>query len=200
MNMAKKYKQPSIVSGMTINDIMNMDAKTFNKLNKEDLRKITGRLVSAGNKRLRSFEKARETTPATRHIEKSGGAFSTKGKNLNELRSEYVRAKNFLQSETGNRKGWNKVKKDTIESLKKRGVEIGVKDFDTLWKAYEKLKEIDPSVAVKNMKYKVLDSISEMTDDFNVDDIVEKMTARITEIYEDNNGGNDGGVSGFFEI
>ena len=38
--MARKYKQPSIVSGMTIQDILNMDIDTFNKLNTSDMRKV----------------------------------------------------------------------------------------------------------------------------------------------------------------
>ena len=59
--MARTYKQPSIVSGMTIQDILNMDNKTFNSLNTSDMRKVVGRLVSAGNKRLRSFERAGES-------------------------------------------------------------------------------------------------------------------------------------------
>lgn len=199
--MARRYKQPSVVSGKSIDDIMNMDIQTFNKLNKSDLRKVVGRLVSAGNKRLRSFEKAGESSPATRHIEKTGGVFSTKGKNLNELRNEFTRAKNFLQSKSSTRRGWTGVKKETAKNLEKQGVKGLTPDkLDEVLKAYERLKEVDPSVANKNLKYKVLDSISELSDDFDIDSVVEKMTERITEIYEETNGGNDGGVSGFFEI
>ena len=73
--MARIYKQPSLVSGMTVQDILNMDNTTFNKLTESEMRKVVGRLVSAGNKRLRSFERAGESSPATRHGEKSGGVF-----------------------------------------------------------------------------------------------------------------------------
>lgn len=199
--MARKYKQPSIVSGMSIDDIMNMDIQTFNKLNKADLRKVVGRLVSAGNKRLRAFEKAGESSPSTRHIERTGGAFSTKGKNVNELRAEYTRAKTFLQSKTSSRRGWKKVKKDTAETLKRQGVKGLTPDkLDDVLKVYERLKEVDPSVATKNMKYRIMSDISEMTDGRNIDDVMDEMLDRIDDIYEEQQGGANGGVSGFFEI
>ena len=110
--MARTYKQKSIVSGMSVKDVLNMDINTFSSLNLSDMRKVVGRLVSAGNKRIRTFEKAGENSPALRYINKSGGKFSTKGKNLNELRREYARAKGFFESKTGNIKDWRKIKNE----------------------------------------------------------------------------------------
>ena len=67
----KKYKQPSLVSGMSITDILNMDITDFNKLGFKNLKLVVGRLVSAVNKRLRRFEKKGIRTPATRSLMKS---------------------------------------------------------------------------------------------------------------------------------
>lgn len=202
--MARTYKQPSIVSGMSIQDIINMDITTFNKLSTSDLRKVVGRLVSAGNKRLRSFERAGESSPATRFVEKSGGVFSTKGKNLNELRSEFARAKNFLESKTGTRKGWKKVKDETIEGLKKHGVEVSESQFNDLWKAYEELKEISPDVASRGLKYNVLKEVATMITTMNgsAEEIALSLHKNLSQIYEEQVGLNNGvdGVSGFFEI
>ena len=92
------YKNPSIVSGISISDILSMDNATFDSLGEKPLRMIVGRLVSAGNKRLRNFEKKQETSPAERYVMEHGGMFSTKGKNLNALRAEFKRAKDFLES------------------------------------------------------------------------------------------------------
>lgn len=202
--MARTYKQPSIVSGMSIQDILNMDADTFNKLDVSDMRKVVGRLVSAGNKRLRSFERAGESSPAVRHVAKSGGVFSTRGKGLNALRSEYTRAKNFLQSRTGTRSGWKKVKKDTTKALKKQGVDVSPEQFDDLWKAYEDLKELDPEVATKKLKYTVLTDVSNMLDDkaTSPEEIAVELHSKLDLIYEQRAElENDvGGVSGFFEL
>lgn len=202
--MARTYKQPSIVSGMTVQDILNMDNKTFNSLNTSDMRKVVGRLVSAGNKRLRSFERAGESSPATRHVAKSGGAFSTKGKDLNALRAEYTRAKNFLQAKTGTRKGWKQVKKETIAGLKKQGVEMTEQQFNDVWKAYEDLKELSPEVANRGLKYSVLKDVADMVTDTNksADEIATALHENLSFIYEEQAGLEHGvdGVSGFFEI
>ena len=202
--MARTYKQPSIVSGMTVQDILNMDINTFNKLNTSDLRKVVGRLVSAGNKRLRSFERAGESSSATRHVAKSGGAFSTKGKDLNALRAEYTRAKNFLQAKTGTRKGWKQVKKETIAGLKKQGVEMTESQFNDVWKAYEDLKELSPEVANRGLKYSVLKDVADMVTDTNksADEIATALHENLSQIYEEQAGLEHGvdGVSGFFEI
>ena len=202
--MARTYKQPSLVSGMTIQDILNMDNKTFNSLNTSDMRKVVGRLVSAGNKRLRSFERAGESSPATRHVEKSGGVFSTKGKDLNALRAEYTRTKNFLQAKTGTRKGWKQVKKEITAGLKKQGVEMTENQFNDVWKAYEDLKELSPEVANRGLKYSVLKDIADMTTDNNksADEIATALHENLSSIYEEQAGLEHGvdGVSGFFEI
>lgn len=202
--MARTYKQPSLVSGMSVQDILNMDIDTFNKLNTSDLRKVVGRLVSAGNKRLRSFEKAGESSPATRHVEKSGGAFTTKGKDLNALRAEYTRAKNFMQSKTGTRKGWKQVKKEIIQGLKKQGVEMNDNQFNDVWRAYEDLKEISPEVANRGLKYSVLKEVADMVTDTNksADEIATSIHDNLSKIYEEQTelDNNVDGVSGFFEI
>lgn len=204
--MARIYKQPSIVSGKSIHDILNMDIKIFNKLNESDMRKVVSRLVSAGNKRLRSFERAKESSPATRYIMKSGGYFSTKGKNLNALRSEYIRAKSFLQSETSTRKGWKEVKEQTRATLKeKKGIVLTNEQWDDFWDAYEELKELDPKVALKGMKYVVLQEISDRTTDNKQtpEEIALEMREEIGKIYEKRKEVEQEdarGVSSFFEL
>lgn len=202
--MKRVYKQPSIVSGMSVQDVLNMDMKTFNSLNTSDMRKVVGRLVSAGNKRLRSFERAGESSPATRHVVKSGGAFSTRGKNLNGLRAEYMRAKNFLESKTGTRKGWKKVKNEIISGFKKQGVEISEDKFNEVWQAYEELKELSPEVANKGLKYVVMKDVADMVtnEDKTAEEIALTLHKNLSGIYEEQAGLYDDvdGVSGFFEI
>ena len=202
--MARIYKQSSLVSGMTVQDILNMDNETFNKLTESEMRKVVGRLVSAGNKRLRSFERAGESSPATRYVEKSGGAFSTKGKDLNALRSEYTRAKNFMQAKSGTRRGWIKTKRETIEGLRKHGVEMSENQFEDVWKAYEDLKELSPEVANRGLKYAVLKDVADMVTDTDksADEIATALHENLSRIYEEQARLEHGfdGVSGFFEI
>ena len=209
--MPRVYRQQSVVSGMSVQDVLNIDNNLFNSLTESDLRKVVGRLVSAGNKRLRTFERNDTTSPAVGQVMRSGGAFSTKGKDLAGLRAEYSRAKSFLQAKTGTVKQWNKVKQDTIDSLKKRGVELTKDQFDTVFKIYDRLSELDPTIEDKKYKYKVIDEISnELADaledgedaDQNtlINDVVSGMMDRITEIYEEGQEDEDGGVSEFFDL
>ena len=180
-----RYRSP-YVTGKSVEDILNMDAKVFRSLGERDLREVVGRLVSAGNKRLRSFSKAGETSPATRQAAKSGGAFSTKGKDLNQLRSEYARAKQFLTARTSTKAGWKKVQKDTLKELKKQGVDVTPTEFGKMWSAYEKLKEQSPEIADKRLKYKVLNDIADMADDPNrsASDIATELHSKLSDIYE----------------
>lgn len=201
--MARSYKQPSIVSGLSVKSILAMDNRTFNSLSKSDMRKVVGRLVSAGNKRLRSFEKAGESSPATRHVEQSGGAFSTRGKDLNGLRAEFMRAKGFLEAKTGTRAGWKKVRKETIAGLKKQGVEMTDSQFNAVWKAYEELKEMSPEVANRGLKYGVLRDIADQVRDTSksADEIATALHDNLSQLYEEEMESDYvDGVSGFFEI
>lgn len=194
----------AIVQGKSIEDILNMDIDTFNKLGLSDMKQVVGRLVSAGNKRLRSFEKRDETSPATRYIRRSGGAFTTKGKDLNALRAEYIRAKGFLQSQTGTIKGWKTTRKETIASLHDQGIDITVEQFDRFWRAYQDLKELDPNVATKSLKYTMLEEISNRVENTSKtpDEIATELHEQISKIYEQRAElkNEEGGVSRFFDV
>lgn len=199
------YKNPSIVSGISISDILSMDNATFDSLGEKPLRMIVGRLVSAGNKRLRNFEKKQETSPAERYVMEHGGMFSTKGKNLNALRAEFKRAKDFLESKSSTVKEWKKIKQETIDSLKEQNVDVDKESFDKFWKAYEELKKRDKSVGEKKFKYSVLEEISNMMEEnktLSVNEIADDIEKRLSDIYEEQeeneNDGTDG-TSGFFE-
>lgn len=197
----KEYKQPSIVSGKSVKDILSMDVSEFNKLGLKDLQKITGRLVSAGNKRLRRAEEKGITSPAFAYIESSGGYFSTKGKTLNQLRAEFVRAKNFLESETGTIKGAEKFIDESISALEKEGVSINRGDFNEVMRLYESLKRSNPKVAERGLKYAVLQELSEKVETkLNAEDVLTAMQNSLDQIYEREQENLDEGVSGFFRV
>lgn len=196
-----KYKQPSIVSGMSINDIVNMDIRTFEKLSESDMRKVVGRLVSSVNKRMRRFEEAGIVTPATRALEKSGGLLSTKGKDLNQLRHEYARARNFLNMETSSQAGYKRVQKQTIKTLKERGVNVSVEDIDEMWRIWDDLSELDPSIEMSGNKYTLLQDIANMPDDIDFDEKRKQAKDLWNKLYEDQQRARNEefGVSGYFE-
>lgn len=92
---------------MTTSELLNLSSVEISKLKKPQLRKIVQTLASTSNKRLKRLQQKGISTPASRYVDKSG-KFSTKGKNINQLRAEYIRAKNFLQSKTSTLKGYKR--------------------------------------------------------------------------------------------
>ncbi len=198
----RQYKQPSIVSGKSVKDILSMDVSEFNKLGLKDMQKITGRLVSAGNKRLRRAEEKGINSPAFSYVREHGGMFSTKGKTLNQLRAEFVRAKNFLEAETSTIKGAEKFINQSIEALHKEGVDINKSDFQEVMRLYETLKRSNPKVAERGLKYAVLQELSEKVETkLNADEVLNAMQNSLDDIYESEQEGlSQDGVSGFFTI
>ena len=200
--MARVYKQPSIVSGLKIKDILNMDVSDFNKLGKKDLQKVTGRLVSAANKRYRRATAAGVTSPAFSYVEKTG-VFSTKGKNINQLRAEFVRAKNFLEAETSTIKAAKQFMKESIEALKKEGVTLTEDNFKDVMKLYESLRKEDKTIMERRLKYSVLQELESYVTESNLpyEDILTVMKNKLDKIYvEEQKLLENNGVSGFFEM
>lgn len=191
------------VKGRSTKELLDIDIKDFNQLTESDLRKATSILASAANKRYKRFQARGTDTPATRQLEQSGGKLSVKGKDLNQLRAEFMRAKQFLEAQTSTRRGWEQVQKSTIDALKKRGIEITKDQLDTFWKAYEDLKDISPDVANKSLKYDVMRNISERMEQGERDPevIASEMRDEISRIYEERESSYaSGGVSSFFEL
>ena len=84
---------------MTVRELLDIDITDVNKFNEKTLRAAVQTLSSAANKRVRRINAAGVISPAVRAVEQHGN-FTPKGKNRNQLLSEFVRAVNFLQSET----------------------------------------------------------------------------------------------------
>ena len=113
------------VKGLKITDIINIDLETFNRLNESELRALTSRLVSAGNKRIRRLKEHDINSPAIQSLGKEQ-KFSTKLSNdtttqqrVNKLRAEFSRARSFLNAETSTIGGYKKFKKKTIKKISK---------------------------------------------------------------------------------
>lgn len=178
------------VKGKSVSDILNMDYNDFISMNYSDMRKAVSRLVSAGNKRIRRLESKGLETGATDFVKRSGGYFSTKGKNLNQLRAEFSRAKAFFGMKSSTIKGLKEVRKGMQDRLKEfnKGQKITESVMDRVMRSYEELKRLDPSVNNKREKYNILQSIYEEVknnSDTPVGEVAMKMKNRVAELYEE---------------
>lgn len=167
--------------------LLNMSSEEFSHMTKAELQRAVRTLARTANKNMKEMTESGISTPASQYMDESGGRVTSSGKNLNQLRAEFVRARGFIQSKTGSVEKWEKVKRKTIRSLGKQGVKTTKASFDKMWKAYEKLKQSHPEIANKQMKYTVLEDISSMARDrhLSAEDIALSMEDRITELYEE---------------
>jgi len=141
------------VKGLKITDIMDIDLDAFNRLTESELRHLTSRLVSAGNKRIRRLKAKDINSPALQGLGREM-AFSTKlpkgtsrQQRVNRLRAEFSRARSFLTSETSTVSGYKAFAERTKERI---ASELGMdartlgerldlnRLFDILHKAQEK--------------------------------------------------------------
>ena len=170
---------------LTVKNLLNLDYAEINALTKDQLsqlRKAVKVLADAGNKRLKRFEDAGEESPAYQYIKggkRAKGKFSTKGKDLEQLKGEFKRAADFMKSATGSLKGWKEVKQNTIDKLRaESGIDLSIDEFDVFWRAYTELTKSDAGKkAAKQYKYQILEQIDQlMKPGTTVDEIVSKMT------------------------
>ena len=189
------------VKGLTVNVILNMSTRQLNALDAKDLARVSGRLRSAANKRLRRLEKSGMESPAYRNAMRGGGSFSTKDKDLVGLRNEFLRMKTFMEGKTSTVRGAKQAQKKMVDEFKKAGVDMQEENVDRVMRLYERLKEIDPSVSLKQFKYAVQDSVSKYVEqDMTDEEIMRKMKERIDELYEESQDYYQSSFSGAFEM
>ena len=181
--------------------LLNITGKAFEAMSGRDLRKAVSSLRSTARKRAARLDAGGYNTPALTKLNKEGGLPTVKGLTDSELRSEFQKYRNFLNDKTSTISGFKSFRSDVIEGLRNKGVDISADDFQTFFEAYEELKNIDPSVENRRLKYKTMrelaDTLQEGPPDF--EDLILKMQEAIQDIYEEEEGADyDEGVSSFF--
>lgn len=197
------YKS-EILKGKKWMTIARMDISDIMRLNKDDLRVAVDRLSREANRRLITFKSLDLESPATSWAERSGGAFTSKGKSFNQLRSEFRRAKEFLAAETSSLEGYRRIQGEVIEGLMKEDVEITHEDYEKFWKAYEKLKSQSPEIVNREYKYKVMRHIAYLIQDKRTTaaSIARRLEDQLDAIYREKEGEKDDeyyGVSQYFK-
>lgn len=179
------------IKGLKITDIMNMSWDDLNSLSGADLRKITGRLVSASNKRIRRLEQATrgKSSFAYQTIQERGRKFSTRGLNTNQVRTEFANARRFLKMKTSTVKGWKEYRSGVEERITK------TLDIDELgwserteskfWKVYRRFEELHGGKYKKGDSDRIQQILTEMFEDSDKRRSVDYFTKRIDEMYSD---------------
>lgn len=202
----------SYVTGKSIEQILNIPIKELEKLSIAQLKKVVGRGVSAGNKRIRRFMEARNGRLPLAGRPKGvttyeGMKFSAQGKNKVELLEEFKRLRNFYKSEMSSLTSFKKVEKKVITELKTQaGIDISAVDYDKFWDVYEALREDFPEISGENFHYNTISNIRAMIgvdgENFDFNEVVDKLKKEYEAKYRENvkvaNANN--GTSGLFKI
>lgn len=134
-----------------------MDLSNFMSLDKSQLRQAVSRLASAGNKRLKRLDKSDVSSISAMEVYESGGKFSTRNKDVDALRAEFMRVKTFLKSDTSTVKGAIQAEKRAIEAFKNiYDIDISEKEYKELLKIYYDTYNSDIEYQNQKMRYAVL--------------------------------------------
>lgn len=197
------------IKGKTVQNILDTPLYDLKKMTDSELRTVVGRLVSAGNKRLRRYESKKGELPnAGRQGTYEERKFSTQGKDRTELMEEFKRAKNFFGAETSSLTGEKNVKTKSQQALNDNfGISVSDEDYDIYWKAFDRLKELHPEIDERNYKYTILSHMDKMIEKRkgksykSYKTFARAIEKKLDDLYKENQRlSNADGTSGFFEL
>lgn len=120
--------------------LLQLTAQELNKMSRKELSKVVSQLGSTANRRLKRFEqKGIKGGVYSQTIQ--AGKFSARGKTINQLRNEYVREKQFLESKTSTLQGYRQVKRNFEQTIG-NGVTLTDRQYERFWRFYSKAESI----------------------------------------------------------
>lgn len=151
------------VQRLTQKQVLALTTDQMLRMSKPELRLAVQTLADVANKRVRRMESAGFASPAVSEAQ-SGGRFSTKGLNLNQLRQEFARAKGFLQDPTTTKTGYKSYVAQIREEMEDMGYE-GLSDgqISRMISLHDELSRVDPGKAGRDERYKIYKELAEMT-------------------------------------
>lgn len=168
---------------LSINQLADVD---ITQLSFSQARRITQRLASTANKRVRRLVRADIPSQALDRLRSIRGdfiVFTTKGvENIDDLLSEFIQIKNFVKSVSSTVRGATKQNKNIIniegESL------IAVEQVDTFWKLMAKVEEISPAYYLRKYDELARNISYELDQNSSEKDIIQKIQDELTKEYE----------------
>lgn len=197
------FKNP--FRGKSLEQVYDVDVETFNKWNRQTLSAAVRRLSDAANKRIKRFEDKGLETPAYLNVMKSGGKFSTRGKTINQLRSEFIRVRDFLKMKTSTVRGYEKVKEDfftRVNATTSQRISLSDDDLNRFWRIFDKTESsIIPFVKGSEQSQKMVFDVFIKNENMSEEDIIKKIYQKFDIYYEEQEELNDYvSASDFFSI
>jgi len=197
------WKDP--FKGVSTEAIKNTDIETLNTWDRRTIARAVRRLADTANKRIKAFEEKGIESPAFLNVMKGGGKFTTRGKTVNQLRTEFIRARDFLTMKTSTRKGYAKVKQDffdRVEATSAQKISLSDNDLNRFWRIYDKTESnIAPFVTGSQQGQKLVFDIFIQSNNVSEEDLIKKVYQKFDMYYEQQEELNDyAGTSDFYSI
>ena len=161
------------VSGKSFTDIMNISIKELQSMSRSDVAKVTSRLVSVANKRIRRMVKS--------GFKIKNFHFSINALAKEDIIQEFKELKNFLNDKRYSIKGQKEIIKKINQKLEEKGYEK-IKNSSQFWDIYDRL--IDESKLFEKFKYQTWEVIQEYIDSNDDIDFKEVKAIAKKEIYK----------------
>ena len=160
------------------------------RMNKKELSRALQEMSKAANRRLDAIARSGNTDAfAYDKTMRGKGRFTgSRGKTLNQMRTEYKRAIQFLRDKTSTTTGWKKFIAETRERIDPK---YQLPAFDTpegrraYWQAYNRYMERHPSARQDSKrKQKQIRRIMQKHQNASADDLDKEIEKRLRSVYE----------------
>lgn len=191
--------------GVSTEAIKQTDIETLNSWDRRTIARAVRRLADTANKRIKAFEQKGIESPAFLNVMKSGGKFSTRGKTVNQLRTEFIRARDFLKMKTSTQKGYERVKQDffdRVEATTAQKISLSDDELNKFWRIFDKTEsDIAPFVTGSQQGQKLVFDIFIKNNNMSEEDLIKKIYQKFDVYYEEQEELNDyAGTSDFYSI
>ncbi len=176
----------------TLEELLSVDINKLTKAELQGYKKVARDEVARNVKR---WEGREHKSPAYYALKKATGGtlkISFKGKDtLQQQKKELAKAIHFLSDQSRTVKGWNEIKKKNVAKInahfsKDKKEVFDAVNYDRLYEAYNKAKQIDKNIESQEFKYAVMESLIDRITDENidVDQVALEMAEEAKKIYK----------------
>lgn len=176
----------------TLKELLEVDISKLTKAEIQGYKKVARDEVA---RTLKRWEGREYKSPAYYQFDKATGGTNKisfrRDMTLQEQKKELAKAIHFLSDETRTVEGWNEVKQRNLDKINsglgkaETSEGLTINNYDRLYEAYNKAKEIDPNIEAQEFRYRVFERVADLLDDKtkNVDEIALEMANARQEIY-----------------
>lgn len=191
--MSSKYFR-----GYSTSQLLSLSSSDIMKLSENELRTLVSKLASTSNKRIGRIKKSERYSPA---LHEAGEIrFGAKGKDYNELLSEYMREKTFLTDPTSSLTGLKTFERSMYKVANDvYGIKLDRDTFSALITDYYKLLEYDAEYQAQKLRYGYLYQSQTVESRQELKSVSDRLV-EILSRYNSPGGMGYDGVSEFFEI